>query len=117
MPYLYGEPVRAQDGVLFRVNSHGDELSYLFKVSQPVLEYLSSIPADRKNPLEPVTRGYVAKPPHGAPNMDNHLDTVDVFNKYRDVIHKAAVSMLDSGAEGDPIEIPANLLEREYAGD
>jgi hypothetical protein len=42
---------------------------------------------------------------------------VDVFNKYRDVIHKAAVSMLDEGKRGDPLEIPASLLEHEYAGD
>ena len=116
MPYLYGEPIRAQDGVLFRVDDHGRE-SWLFKVGQASLEYLASVPADRKNPLEPVNRGYTAQRPHASPDMDNHLDTVDVFNKYRDVIHKAADQLLSTGAQGDPIEIPATLLEHEYRGD
>lgn len=116
MPYLYGEPVRAQDGVLFRVDSHGRQ-SYLFKVGQQALEYLARVSADRKNPLDPVNRGYTAQLPHYPANADGHLDTVDVFNKYRDVIHKAAESLLADGQQGDPIEIPASLLEREYAGE
>jgi hypothetical protein len=116
MSYQYGEPVRAQDGVLFRVENHGQQ-SYLFKVGQPALEYLAMVSADRKNPLDPVNRGYTAQLPHSPANADGHMDTVDVFNKYRDVIHKAAVSMLTAGMQGDPIEIPVSLLEREYTNE
>lgn len=113
MPYQYGEPVRAPDGVLFRVNDHG-ESSHLFKVDRAALQYLSAIPPDQKNPLDVVTRGYAASPPHRFPDADNHLDVVDVFNKYRDVIHKVAVGLLENGMEGDPIEISPAQLEREY---
>ncbi|HYD33200.1 MAG TPA: hypothetical protein VEA39_01415, partial [Methylophilaceae bacterium] len=82
--------MRAQDGgVLFRVNDHG-KISVLFKVQWATLDYLGALPPDQKNPLDMPTRGYPAHPPRRNPDDDNHLDVVDVFNKYRDVIHKAA---------------------------
>lgn len=42
------------------------------------------------------------------------MDTLDIYNKYRDVIHKAADSLITAGARGDPIVISPDLLEREY---
>lgn len=115
MPYQYGEPVRGEDGVLFRVNDHG-EASYLFKVSRTALEHLSSIDPESKNPLDYVNRGYTAQLPHPFADADNRMDSVDIYNKYRDVIHKAAVSLLEMKAAGDPIAISGELLEREYRG-
>ena len=114
MPYQYGEPVRAQDGgVMFRVNDHG-QASFLFKVDWAALDYLSALAPDQKNPLDVVTRGYAAQPPRRFSDADNHLDVVDVFNKYRDVIHKVAVGLIEDGAKGDPIEISLKQLEQQY---
>lgn len=114
MPYQYGEPVRSyDDGVMFRVNDHGQE-SYLFKVEWTALAYLSDLAPDQKNPLDVVTRGYPAHPPRRFSDADNHLDVVDVFNKYRDVIHKAAVGLIEDGVTGDPIDISMQRLEQEY---
>lgn len=106
--------MRAQDGgVLFRVNDHG-EASFLFKVDWAALDHLSALAPDQKNPLDVVTRGYAAQPPRRFSDADNHLDVVDIFNKYRDVIHKAAVGLIEDGVGGDPIEISLQRLEQEY---
>lgn|GEM_PF-6741114 len=106
--------MRAQDGgVMFRVNDHG-QLSMLFKVEWATLDYLSSLAPDQKNPLEGLTRGYPAHPPRRFSDADNHLDVVDVFNKYRDVIHKVAVGLIESGTSGDPVEISPQILEQQY---
>lgn len=113
MPHQYGEPIRAEDGVLFRVENHGLG-SFLFKVDYAGLERLSAIAPDEKNPLESVPQGYAAHLPQPFADADIRMDTVDVYNKYRNVIHKAAESLIDSGAQGDPVVIPADLLEREY---
>jgi hypothetical protein len=114
MPYQYGEPVRTQDGgVMFRVEDHG-QASFLFKVEWATLSYLSALAPDQKNPLDVVTRGYAAQPPRRFSDADNHLDVVDVFNKYRNVIHKVAVGLIEDGASGDPIEISPQRLEQEY---
>jgi hypothetical protein len=114
MPYQYGEPVRSQDnGVMFRVNDHGQR-SYLFKVDWAALAYLSELVPDQKNPLDVVSRGYAAQLPRRFADADNHLDVVDVFNKYRDVLHKVAVALIEDGAQGDPIGISVQQLERDY---
>lgn len=98
---------------MFRVNNHGEE-SHLFKVEWTALAYLSELAPDQKNPLDVVTRGYAAQPPRRFSDADNHLDVVDVFNKYRDVVHKVAVGLIEDGVRGDPIEISIERLELAY---
>lgn len=113
MPYQYGEPIRAEDGVLFRVENHGLD-SFLFRVDHNALKRLSDIAPYAQDPLDSVPQGYAAHLPQQFPDSDNRMDTLDIYNKYRDVIHKAADSLITAGARGDPIVISPDLLEREY---
>ena len=55
MTYRYDEPIRAEDGVLFRVHDHALR-SFLFKVDKPVLEALYVADIGPKNPIDPADR-------------------------------------------------------------
>lgn len=101
--------------MLFRVEDHGCD-NFLFRVAHGALKRLSDIVPDDEALLDSIPQGYAAHLPQRFPGSDSRLDALNIYNKYRDVIHKAAESLVAAGVRGDPIMISADLLEREYKG-
>lgn len=111
MTYRYDEPVRSEDGVLFRVHNHAQQ-SFLFKVEKSVLEQLYATRLGKRNPIDPTDRGYPSQ--HVFRHVDDQrpFDVVDAYNHHRELIHHAAVELIAAKASGDPIMIPLERLNQ-----
>lgn len=111
MAYQYDEPIRTENGVLFRVHDHAQH-SYLFKVEQRALEDLYDTSLGKKNPVEPTDRGYPSEHVFRHVEEDRPFNVVDAYNHHRELIHQAAVSLIDAKATGEPITITTDLLNK-----
>lgn len=109
MTYRYDEPIRAEDGVLFRIHDHAQR-SYLFKVEKSALEALYNVGLSKKNPLEPTDRGYPSQHVYGHVDKKRPFDVVDAYNHQREVIHQVAIALIAANVTGDPILITTEML-------
>lgn len=109
MTYRYDEPIRAEDGVLFRVHDHAGQ-SRLFKVEQAALEALYATGLSSKNPVDPADRGYPSQHTFRHVSRNQPFDTVDAYNHHREMIHQVAVALLSAGVAGDPVMITTEML-------
>lgn len=110
MTYRYDEPIRAEDGVLFRVHDHTEQHSYLFKVEKTALQELYQTHLSKLNPIDPADRGYPSQHVYRHVDDQRPFDTVDAYNHHRERIHQVAVALLETQAEGDPITITPAML-------
>lgn len=109
MTYRYDEPIRAEDGVLFRLHDHVQR-SQLFKVEKAALEEMYNASLGRKNPPEPTDRGYPSQHVYHHVDDNRPFDVVDAYNHHREVIHQVAVALLAANVDGDPITITSEML-------
>ena len=116
MTYRYDEPIRAEDGVLFRVHDHALR-SFLFKVGKPALEALYETDIGRKNPIDPADRGYPSQRPFGHVDQERPFDSVDAYNHHREIIHRVAITLIEASAckpaEVEPVPITADMLKTD----
>ncbi|HEX5539235.1 MAG TPA: hypothetical protein VFX01_05540 [Methylophilaceae bacterium] len=110
MTYRYDEPIRAEDGVLFRIHDHALH-SYLFKVDKAALEGLYNASLGKRNPVEPTDRGYPSQHAFAHVQSQQPFDVVDAYNHHREIIHQVAIALIKAGAPGDPIIITAPMLD------
>lgn len=97
MTYRYDEPIRAEDGVLFRMHDHAMR-SFLFKVSKPALEALYEADIGHKNPVDPADRGYPSQHVFRHVDAGQPFDGVDAYNHHREIVHRAAMALIESSA-------------------
>jgi hypothetical protein len=109
MTYRFEEPIRAEDGVLFRVYDH-EQCSYLFKVARQALEQLAAAALKPKNPVDPTNRGYASEQFQKLGRATNRPDHVDIYNQHRDAIHQVAVGLICAGISCDPCIITSEML-------
>ena len=114
MTYRYDEPIRAEDGVLFRMHDHALR-SFLFKVSKPALEALYEADIGHKNPVDPADRGYPSQHVFRHVDPSQPFDSVDAYNHHREIVHRAAVKLIESRAcqpdVEEPVVITAGMLQ------
>ena len=109
MTFRFEEPIRTEDGVLFRVYDH-EQHSYLFKVERQALEQLAAPALKPKNPVDPISRGYASEQFQKLGRATNRPDHVDIYNQHRDAIHFVAVKLICAGFSGDPCIITSEML-------
>jgi hypothetical protein len=118
MTYRYDEPIRAEDDVLFRVHDHALR-SFLFKVDKPVLEALYVADIGPRNPIDPADRGYPSQHLFRHVDDDRPFDSVDAYNHHRELIHRAAVTLIESRAcrpmDEEPAAITRQMLQASAA--
>lgn len=107
MNYNYSRPVRAQDGVFFRMTDF-NKRNYLFKVTQQALRQIAGSEVAVNNPLEPVDRGYPSDKP--LPEIQDQPSNIDVYNEHASEIHKIAEQLIDRKSQGEPIVIDPETL-------
>ncbi len=114
MTYRYDEPIRAGDGVLFRVHDHALR-SFLFKVGKPALEALYEADIGLKNPVDPADRGYPSQHVFRHVDDDRPFDSVDAYNHHREIIHRAALTLIEARAcradGAEPTTITREMLQ------